>query len=67
MAAGRLVASLVVQFGGKSLKKVLLVGTLGLGRGGHVDMVCVLMDLRQIVCNDIDVGCRIESMFVSAW
>ena len=32
-------ASVVVQFGGMTLEKVLLVATLGLGRGAHVDMV----------------------------
>ena len=35
--------------------KILLVATLGLGRGGHVDLVCVLMDHGHIVRNDIDV------------
>ena len=42
------VASLVVQFGGMTLEKALLVATLGLGRGGHVDLFCVMMDRKQI-------------------
>ena len=57
----------MVQFDGVTLEKVLLVATLGLGRRGRVDMVCVLMDYGQIVCNDIDVGCRIGSKFVLVW
>lgn len=32
LAMGRLVASLVVQFGGTTLEKVFLVATLGLGK-----------------------------------
>ena len=34
-------ANLVVQFGGATLEKVFLVETLRLGRGEHVDMVCI--------------------------
>ena len=30
-------------------------------------MVCVSMDCGQKVCKDIDVGCRIESIFVLVW
>ena len=30
-------------------------------------MVCVLMDRRQIVRNDIDVECRLISIFVLVW
>ena len=44
-----------------------VLATLGLERGGHVDLVCVLMDLKQIMHNNADVGCRIESLFVLVW
>ena len=40
------------------------MATLRLRRGGHVDMVCVLMDHGQIMHNDTNIGYRIESMFV---
>ena len=40
---------------------------LGLGRGGHVDLDCVLMDLKRIMHNYTYVGCRIESIFVLIW
>jgi hypothetical protein len=56
---------MVVQFGGMTLEKVLFVATLGLGRGNHVDMVCVSIDWGHIVQNDINVKCRIENIFVS--
>lgn len=54
----RLVASLVVQYSGTTLEKVLLVAIVGLGRG-HVDLVCVLMDHKHIMQNSTNVLCRI--------
>ena len=42
----------------------LFGATIGLGKGGHVNLVCVLMERRQIMCNDIDVESRIENIFV---
>lgn len=44
------------------------MATLGLGRGRHVNLVCVLMDPIQIVRNDNDVGCKIhENIIVLVW
>ena len=37
--------------------------TIELGRG-HVNLVCVLIERGHIVHNNIDVGCRIKSMFM---
>ena len=51
-------ASLVVQYSGTTLEKVLLVATVGLGRG-HVDLVCVLMDHKHIMQKSTNVLCRI--------
>ena len=65
LAMGRLVASLVVQFGGTTLEKVFLVATLGLGKENLVDMGCVSIDWEHIVQNDIYVLCRIANIFVS--
>ena len=45
-------------------EKALLVVTLELGKRGCVCMVCVLMDYKQTVCNDTNVGCNLGEVTI---
>jgi hypothetical protein len=45
------------------------VAILGLRRGKHVDMECILMDCRHIVCNGTNVGSSSSSLdtYLKVW